>query len=147
VGGLDVGCSWPWVRRLQEHDEPALEGASEQLGTQLELRRSVLEEQISGVDRHRTVLVDELHAVAEDGMKLRRQASNLSKLPDHVPGIGGAHFLRIQTQEPDDPSEKRARLAELIDELLAAFGIFHSCAAMNDSHPGGMSSSRATDMA
>jgi hypothetical protein len=107
-----------WARRLQEHDEPALEDASEQLGAQLELRRSVLEEQISGVDRHRTVLVDELHAVAEDGMKLLRQASNLSKLPDHVPGIGGAHFLRIQTQEPDDPGEKRARLAELIDELL-----------------------------
>lgn len=108
----------PWVRRLQEHDEPALENASEQLGAQLELRRSVLEEQISGVDRHRTVLVDELHAVAEEGMKLLRQASSLSKLPDHVPGIGGAHFLRIQTQEPDDPNEKRARLAELIDELL-----------------------------
>jgi hypothetical protein len=108
----------PWVRRLQEHDEPALESASEQLGAQLELRRNVLEEQISGVDRHRTVLVDELHAVAEEGMKLLRQASSLSKLPDHVPGVGGAHFLRIQTQEPDDPSEKRARLAELIDELL-----------------------------
>lgn len=108
----------PWVRRLQEHNEPALESASEQLAAQLELRRNVLEEQISGVDRHRTVLVDELHAVAEEGMKLLRQASNLSKLPDHVPGIGGVHFLRIQTQEPDDPSEKRARLAELIDELL-----------------------------
>jgi hypothetical protein len=108
----------PWVRRLQEHDEPALEDASEHLGAQLELRRSVLEEQISGVDRHRTVLVDELHAVAEEGMKLLRQASSLSKLPEHVPGLGGAHFLRIQTQEPDDPSEKRARLAELIDELL-----------------------------
>jgi hypothetical protein len=51
-------------------------------------------------------------------MKLLRQASSLSKLPDHLPGIGGAHFLRIQTQEPDDPNEKRARLAELIDELL-----------------------------
>jgi hypothetical protein len=108
----------PWLRRLQEHDEPALENASEQLGAQLELRHSVLEEQISGVDRHRTVLVDELHAVAEEGMKLLRQASSLSKLPDHVPGIGGAHFLRIQTQEPGDPSEKRARLAELIDEIL-----------------------------
>jgi hypothetical protein len=107
-----------WVRRLQEHDEPALESASEQLGAQLELRRNVLEEQITGVDRHRTVLVDELQAVAEEGMKLLRQASNLSKLPDYVPGIGGAHFLRIQTQEPDDPNEKRARLAELIDELL-----------------------------
>lgn len=108
----------PWVRRLQEHDEPALEDASEQLGAQLELRRSVLEDQLSGVDRHRTVLVDELLAVADDGMKLLRQASNLSKLLDNLPGIRGAHFLRIQTQEPDDPSEKRARLAELIDELL-----------------------------
>ena len=108
----------PWVRLLQEHDEPALEDASEQLGTQLDLRRSVLEEQIWGVDRHRTILVDELHAVAEEGMKLLRQASNLSKLPEHVPGIGGAHFLRIHTQEPDDPDEKRARLGGLIDELL-----------------------------
>jgi len=107
-----------WVRRLREHDEPALEDASEHLCSQLELRRSVLEEQISGVERHRTVLVDELQAVAEEGMKLLRQASSLSKLPDHVPGIGGAHFLRIQTQEPDDPGEKRARLAELIDDLL-----------------------------
>jgi hypothetical protein len=107
-----------WVRRLQEHDEPALESASKGLEAQLELRRQVLEEQISGVDRHRTVLVDELHAVAEEGMKLLRQASSLSKLPEHVPGIGGSHFLRIQTQEPDDPNEKRARLAELIDELL-----------------------------
>jgi hypothetical protein len=111
---LDV----PWLRHLHEHDEPALEMASEQLGDQLELRHNVLEEQISGVDRHRTVLVDELQAVADEGMKLLRQASSLSKLPDHLPGIGGAHFLRIQTQEPDDPNEKRARLAELIDELL-----------------------------
>jgi len=108
----------PWLRRLQEHDEPALERASEQLGEQLELRRNVLDEQISGVDRHRAILIDELHAVAEEGMKLLGQASSLSKLPEHVPGIGGAHFLRIQTQEPEDPSEKRARLAELIDELI-----------------------------
>jgi hypothetical protein len=112
--GLDA----PWLRHLQEHDAPALENVSEQLATQLELRQSVIQEQISGIERHRTILVDELYAVAEEGMKLLRQASNLSKLPDHVPGIGGAHFLRIQTQEPDDPSEKRARLAELIDELL-----------------------------
>jgi hypothetical protein len=108
----------PWLRRLQEHEDSALEESSEQLSAQLQLRSSVLEEQIASVDRHRTVLVDELHAVAEEGMKLLRQASNLSKLPDSVPGIGGAHFLRIQTQEPDDPSEKRARLAELIDELV-----------------------------
>jgi hypothetical protein len=112
------GVGAVWLRRLQEHDEPALEDTSDSLCSQLELRRNVLEEQITGIDRHRTVLIDELHAVAEDGMKLLRQASNLSKLPDHVPGIGGAHFLRIQTQEPEDPTERRARLAELIDEFL-----------------------------
>lgn len=108
----------PWLLRLQEHDDSALEDASEKLCAQLELRRDVLEEQISGIERHRAVLVDELHAVAEEGMKLLRQASSLSKLPDHVPGIGGAHFLRIQTREPDEPDERRARLAELIDELV-----------------------------
>jgi len=118
----------PWVRRLQEHDEPALESASDQLGEQLEIRLAVLEEQISGVDRHRAVLVNELHAVAEEGMKLLRQASNLSKLPDHVPAIGGAHFLRILTQEPDDPNEKHARLAALIDELVEGEGDFRGIA-------------------
>ncbi len=111
---LDVA----WLRRLQEHDEPGFEDASEQLNGQLELRRKVLEDQISGVDRHRSVIVDELQAVADEGLKLLRQASSLSKLPEHVPGLGGAHFLRIETREPDDPAERRARLAELVDELV-----------------------------
>ncbi|MFO1077979.1 MAG: hypothetical protein U1E73_09695 [Planctomycetota bacterium] len=107
-----------WVRRLQEHDEQGLESSSGQLLEQLELRRTVLDEQIANIDRHRSALTDELHAVTEAGLKLLRQATNLSKLPDHLPGIGGVQFLRIQTQEPDDPTERRARLAELIDELL-----------------------------
>ncbi|HEX5050641.1 MAG TPA: hypothetical protein VFZ65_02605 [Planctomycetota bacterium] len=107
-----------WVRRLQEHDEQGLESGSGQLLEQLELRRSVLEEQIANIDRHRSALIDELHAVAEAGLKLLRQATNQSRLPDHLPGIGGVQFLRIQTQEPDDPAERRARLADLIDELL-----------------------------
>jgi len=59
-----------------------------------------------------------LQTVAEDGLKLLRQASHLSTLPEYVPGIGGAQFLRINTQEPADPAERRARLAELIDELV-----------------------------
>ncbi len=107
-----------WVRRLQEHDEPGLEEASVQLCQQLELRRTILNDQIEGVDRHRKVLIDELQAVAEEGLKLLRQASNLSRLPEYVSGIGNAQFLRIQTDEPDDPGEKRARLADLIDEFL-----------------------------
>lgn len=111
---LDVG----WLRRLQEHDEPGFEDASAQLSDHLELRRKVLDDQISGVDRHRSVIIDELQAVADEGLKLLRQASSLSKLPDHVPGLGGAHFLRIETREPDDPAERRARLAELVDELV-----------------------------
>jgi hypothetical protein len=106
------------VNRLQEHDDPALEDASDQLCAQLETRRSVLEDQIANVERHRAVLVDELNAVADEGLKLLAQASNLSRLPDHVPGLGGAQFLRIQTQSPDDPDERRARLAELIDDLV-----------------------------
>jgi hypothetical protein len=108
----------PWVNRLQEHDDPALEDASDDLCAQLETRRSVLDDQIANVERHRTVLVDELNAVADEGLKLLTQASNLSRLPDHVPGLGGAQFLRIQTQTPDDPHERRGRLAELMDDLV-----------------------------
>lgn len=108
----------PWLNRLQEHDDPALEDVSDHLCEQLETRRSVLEDQIANVERHRTILVDELNAVADEGLKLLAQASNLSRLPDHVPGLGGAQFLRIQTQTPDDPSERRGRLAELIDDLI-----------------------------
>lgn len=112
----------PWLIRIQEHDEPALEEASERLAAQLEVRRNVLTEQIADVDRHRAVLVDELLAVADEGLKLLRQASTLSTLPDHLPGIGGAQFLRIATREPDEPEERRGRLALLVDELAEGKG-------------------------
>jgi hypothetical protein len=110
--------STPWVRALQQHDDAQLEQECGRLAAQLELRQRILREHIESIERHRTLLVDEVQAVADEGLKLLRQATNLSTLPDHIPGIGGAQFLRITTQEPSDPGERRARLAGLVDELV-----------------------------
>ena len=56
-------------------------------------------------------------AAGEDGLSLLRSAASHSRLPDHLPGLGAAHFLRIATHVPDDVGERRGRVGELLDQL------------------------------
>lgn len=66
------------------------------------------------------MLVTQLLHGAEEGLRLLRSLANQSKVPDHVPGLGGANFLRITTHEPEEPGEIRARLATLLDEMVTS---------------------------
>ena len=113
------GIQTPWARHLGDYGEAALKDGAARLGEQLRLRAVHLAAQIEEADRHRGILVDEVLAVAEEGLKLLRTASNLSRLPDHVPGLGGTHFLRITAEAPDNPEERRGRIGELVDQLAA----------------------------
>jgi hypothetical protein len=106
-----------WVRSLSERDDVGLENSAARLGEQLRLRGEQLDAQIAEAERHRVVLVDEVLAVAEEGLKLLRRASNVSRLPDHIPGLGGTHFLRIIADAPEDPEERRGRVGELVDQF------------------------------
>lgn len=109
-----------WTRRFLEHDEESLEGQAPALAEQLALRRQHLDAQIADADRHRDILVDAVLGVADEGLKLLRSADRHSRLPDHLPGLGGAHFLRITTTTPDDPAERRGRIGQLVDELAGS---------------------------
>lgn len=109
-----------WVRHFSERDDAGLEDGAARLGDQLRLRSEHLDAQIEEAERHRVILVDEVLAVAEEGLGLLRTATSLSRLPDHVPGLGGAHFLRITAEIPEHPEERRGRVGDLVDELAAA---------------------------
>lgn len=117
ASGASVREQAQWVNRIIAHPDPELEGASARLAEHLDLRRKTLEDQLAEIDKHRALLATELLAVAEDGLRLFRQASALSRLPEDIAGIGGAQFLRITTGEPDQPEERLARMAQLVDEL------------------------------
>jgi hypothetical protein len=109
-----------WVRHVGECDDAGLEQGAARLCEQLTLRGVHMDAQIAEAERHRVILVDEVLGVAEEGLKLLRAATNVSRLPEHVPGLGGTHFLRITADAPEDPTERRGRIAELVDQLAAA---------------------------
>lgn len=104
-------------RRLGLHDERDLEGRAAILASELELRRTTLADLLAESAKHRDLLVTELLAVADEGLALLGSATRHSRLPDHLPGIGGGQFLRITTSTPEDPRERRGRVGELLDRL------------------------------
>jgi len=106
------------ARKFSEVDEEALEGEIAKWVSDLEVRLGNVEAQLAGIDVHREVLVKQLLDVAHEGLSLLRRAASQSRLPEHVPGMGGSQFLRINTHEPDDLAEKKGRIAELLDEII-----------------------------
>ncbi len=108
------------AKKLIEADPEDLERLAEAHIADLGARRQQLEAQVASIDRHRETLVTEALNAAEEGLSLLRSAANQSRLPEHVPGLGGAQFLRITTHTVDDLAERRARIATLIDEVCDA---------------------------
>jgi hypothetical protein len=85
----------------------------EHLVTRLQQIKADLEE----ADRQRTIVVDAVMSSVEHALELLKRIARLSKLPDTVAG-GGRHFLEITTSAPENPVERRGRVAELIDEVI-----------------------------
>ncbi|HSS01045.1 MAG TPA: hypothetical protein VLM79_28505 [Kofleriaceae bacterium] len=108
------------ARKLIDAEPEDLERLAWSHISDLGARRQQLEAQVTSIDRHRETLVTEALNAAEEGLALLRSAANQSRLPEHVPGLGGAQFLRITTHTIDDLAERRARIATLIDEVCDA---------------------------
>jgi hypothetical protein len=108
------------ARKLVDAEPEDLERLAAAHIADLGARRQQLEAQVASIDRHRETLVTEALNAAEEGLALLRSAANQSRLPEHVPGLGGAQFLRITTHTIDDIAERRARIATLIDEICDA---------------------------
>jgi hypothetical protein len=106
------------ARRFRIIEEPELETGSTYYAQELDLRAKTIEEKLREIDQNRDQLVSELEAIAEDGLSVLRSAAHQSRLPENVPGVGGVQFLTITMKTPDDPSEHRGRLGELVDQFV-----------------------------
>lgn len=105
-------------RQFAVAEEMDLESRASVWRKELEVRVQTIDAQLAEMDRHRELLMAEALAAGEDGLSLLRSAASHSRLPDHLPSLGGAHFLRIATHAPDDVGERRGRVGELIDQLV-----------------------------
>jgi hypothetical protein len=106
------------ARQFLQADDADLETHANNWRQQLELRVTTIDAQLSEMNLHRDILITEVLSAAEEGLTLLKSAANQSRLPSHVPGLGGQQFLRITTHEPADHAERRGRIGALIDELL-----------------------------
>lgn len=106
------------VQRFSSIDDVALEANVAKFGEDLALHLKVTEDHLADKDRHREILIDQMYAVAEEGLGLLRRAQRQSLLPATLQGLGGSQFLHIHLTIPDDPADKRARLGELVDEWV-----------------------------
>jgi hypothetical protein len=104
-------------RKLAAATASELEATAADHVDQLELRCRMIEQQVAGIDEHRDLLVTQALEAAAEGLQLFKATAAFSRLPAHLPGLGGKQFLRITTHEPDDPAERRSRVAALVDEL------------------------------
>jgi|GEM_PF-1096001 len=110
--------SSPIARQFSRAEAEDLEGRAPGLADELALRVQIIASQLEEMDKHREVLVSEALAAAEEGLALVRAAAQQSRLPEHLPGLGGARFLRVTMHVPEDGAARRERIAELVDQLL-----------------------------
>jgi hypothetical protein len=100
--------------------ENELEANAAAWAEELNLRVETIDAQLAEINQHRDLLIDETLAAAEEALSLLRAAHNCSRLPDHVPGLGGTQFLRIHDRAPEETGERRGRIGALIDDLAEA---------------------------
>jgi hypothetical protein len=98
--------------------ENRLDYFREHLSTRLEQ----IDADLAETDKQRDVVVDAAMSAVTQSLELLARIARLSRLPNSVPG-GGRHFLDIDTNAPENPAERRARVAELIDEVIASGSI------------------------
>lgn len=93
--------------------ERKLEYFREHLMTRLEQ----IDADLAEADKQRGIVVDAVMSSVNQALELLTRIARLSRLPDTVPG-GGRHFLEVTTSAPENPAERRARVAELVDEVV-----------------------------
>ena len=106
------------VQRFLGIDEVAIEEGARKIKPELALHLQITEQQIAEKDKHRDLLIQEMWGATEEGLSLLARAERQSRLPESLPGLGGAQFLHISLSTPADPAARRDRLGELVDEWI-----------------------------
>ena len=76
-----------------------------------------IEEKLKEANKHHDRVVNILLSAVDDALSLVKRISSLSRLPETLPQ-SGKHFIVVETKESENPAERRARVADLVDELL-----------------------------
>ena len=105
------------ARRVEEFDAATVEARADYLREHLETRIEQIEADIAEADKQRDIVIDAVMSAVDQALDLLKRVARLSRLPDSVLA-GGRHFLDISTQAPDNPTERRGRIGELVDETI-----------------------------
>lgn len=84
---------------------------------QLEDRVLEIERKLDEANKHHKRVVHIVLSAVDEGLNLLNRVSRMSRLPDSLPQAG-KRFLEIETKASENPLERQARVADLIDELL-----------------------------
>ena len=76
-----------------------------------------IERNLDEANQHHERVVNIVLAAVDEGLSLLNRVSRMSRLPESLPQAG-KRFLVIETNASENPSERRTRVGELIDELL-----------------------------
>ncbi|RLB51990.1 MAG: hypothetical protein DRJ42_15850 [Deltaproteobacteria bacterium] len=108
-----------WKQRLLDEAE-VLGREAPRWDAGLRERIGALDHEIDNIEQDRQGIIVELLTVAEDGLRLLKDAERASRLPDGLGPWAGQSFLRVGLDVPAGEDERRARLEPLIDELVEA---------------------------
>jgi chromosome segregation ATPase len=76
-----------------------------------------IEQKLEEANKHHDRVVNIVLSAVDEGLNLLKQISSMSRLPESLPHAG-KQFVVIETKAAESPAERRARVADLIEELL-----------------------------
>jgi hypothetical protein len=76
-----------------------------------------IEQKLQEANKHHDRVVNIVSSAVDEALSLLKQISSMSRLPDSLPHAG-KQFVLIETKAAESPADRRARVADLIDELL-----------------------------
>ena len=85
--------------------------------TQLDDTIFQIEEKLKEANKHHDRVINILLSAVDEALTLVKRISSMSRLPESLPQAG-KHFVVAETKESENPAERRARIADLVDELL-----------------------------
>ena len=103
--------------RFAEFGALALESKASYHIEKLELRLFHIDEKLQEADKQRDIVVRIILSAVDEALRLLSQVSRQSRLPQSLPGAG-RRFLDITPSLSENPLDRRARVNELVDELL-----------------------------
>ena len=109
----------PIYKQLTEIDKTSLIARAEQWAIQLTGRAASLTTDLEDSDRHRKLLIDQLHHHTGEALAMLEKAERLSRLPESTEVWGGRKILKIGFAKPE-PQILAVRIAETLDENARA---------------------------